>query len=247
MENVDNPGGLLDGGREPEGLPYPPNVVVHRLGDARHGDPEFTTTDFLRDLVGGAERSVAAHHIKDLDIHALKAIDDGRDVGAILPQGAQEGAAAVDPIAGVVIVKKNRVVMPYGPVKAAEPVAKPIDPFRAVKTMTRNQCVDHHVQARRDATGGNDTHIHRGRIEVKELSRTSFTKTWGRHFQQVVVGLDYLEVGGDALAFLPGAISPDVRRRAGVPLIGGRRVPEMSDVRLEQRVLQKYGTLSRDL
>ena len=84
--------GRIDRRLEAEGLVDIIDVVVDRLRDADHADIQSAPFDLLDDVVGAAQRAVAADAEEDLDVHALERFDHHH---LVLPAaGAAEHGAA---------------------------------------------------------------------------------------------------------------------------------------------------------
>ena len=94
MRSVDHLLRLGDGRKESEGAEAELDVVVDRLGDSNHGDAQFPTGDFFRDLMRPALRAVASDAKQDINLFTLQEFD--RPLRVLMPaRGSQESSSLV--------------------------------------------------------------------------------------------------------------------------------------------------------
>ena len=171
-------GGRLGHGRlEPEGTSHELKVVIDRLRHADHGDLESAFQALLRHVARAPERSVAADHEEDVDVHAHKRIDNL--LRGLLPARRAENRAAqlMDQIDLLRVQHERFVAEPRAQSREAEADAE--DRLNSVvEGEDLDQSLDDVVEPRAETAGRQDAHARPARIMVDLRMGTRPLETW---------------------------------------------------------------------
>ena len=161
--------GHVDRGFKAEGLVDEGDVVVDGLGDADHADGEAAPLRFDRDIVRAARGAVAADAEYEVDVHAREGFD--HDLGALLAaRGAEDGAALLVDVVGVVLVELDRSES-VRRVEAPVTVPDAVDQRHMVDVLERQrQELDHVVESGTESAGGQDRRFAPGRVMVDQFA-----------------------------------------------------------------------------